>query len=139
LAHLSLKNEHLWACDVFDKQEKNIDGSGFGVKDYFISKTKQFGIDTDDITIYADSSLTLQESFLENLNLPKFRLISVDGGHSRQITFNDLTVVALNLVEGGIIILDDVSNTEWPGVIDGLHTWLLLYPDDFGCFFLWVQ
>ena len=49
----------------------------------------------------------------------KFRLFSVDGGHTRELTVNDLTVAASHLEEGGIIILDDITNLAWPQVIDG--------------------
>jgi hypothetical protein len=135
LAHLALEGEKYWACDVFGNQALNLDGSGFGNEGYFLSKTQAYGIFQEDLTVVSGSSLNLNEDFLKESSLDKFRLISVDGGHTRQTVFNDLTLAAINLAEGGIIILNDVNNHDWPGVIDGLITWLSIYPEKFGVFF----
>jgi hypothetical protein len=50
-----------------------------------------------------------------------FRLISIDGGHTAAITASDLATCEGALADGGIVILDDCFNGEWPGVIDGVH------------------
>ena len=134
LAHLAIGNENLWACDVFEQQSKNVDGSGFGVKSYFLKKCGEFGIVADEIDLFVGSSIELPIHFRQGTE--RFRLISVDGGHTRQITFNDLTIAAENLSPGGIIILDDVTNYNWPGVIDGMLSWLLVYHREFAPFFV---
>ena len=136
LAHMAAQDESLWACDVFDDQEKNIDGSGYGNYDYFLQKCKEFGISQSQIHIFRGSSAELDINFSEMEGISKFRIFSVDGGHTRQLTFNDLTIAASNLIEGGIIVLDDVTNLQWPGVIDGFLSWLVLFPEDFAPFFV---
>lgn len=136
LAHLAFEGDKLWACDVFEKQQsKNVDGSGFGVKAYFLDQCSKHGIPSNQISIYEGSSVELSLDFASQSQLHPFRIFSVDGGHTRQLTVNDLTIAAANLAPGGIIVLDDVLNIEsWPGVIDGLFTWLILHKTEFGPF-----
>lgn len=130
LAHLALEHEKLYACDVFGEQKLNLDGSGFGDFDAFKSACTKGGITPDAVTVEKRSSSSLP-------SLPyKFRLFSIDGGHTRELTVNDLTLVACHLQSGGIIILDDITNFEWPGVIDGFFTWMNYFPVEFAAFFV---
>jgi hypothetical protein len=130
LAHLALRNERIYANDVFEKQHLNIDGSGFGDFDAFVQSCASAGIDISTVSIDRGSSADLAE-------LPfMFRLFSVDGGHTRALTVNDLTLAACHLEHGGIIILDDITNFQWPGVIDGFFTWMNLFPIKFAPFFV---
>jgi len=131
LGHLQKVNEKLWACDVFENQKKNTDGSGFGNRDAFQKACRKNGIKDKDVHIHAGSSLELM-----SLKPFSFRLFSIDGGHSRILTVNDLTLAANHLVSGGVLILDDVLNFAWPGVIDGFFTWLHYFPVDFAPFFV---
>ena len=131
LGHLQKVNEKLWACDVFENQKKNTDGSGFGNRDAFQKACRKNGIKDEDVHIHAGSSLELT-----SLKPFSFRLFSIDGGHSRILTVNDLTLAANHLVSGGVLILDDVLNFAWPGVIDGFFTWLHYFPVDFAPFFV---
>ena len=131
LGHLQKVSEKLWACDVFDEQKKNTDGSGFGNRDAFQKACRENGISDKDVHIHVGSSLELK-----SLKPFSFRLFSIDGGHSRVLTVNDLTLAAHHLVSGGILILDDVLNFAWPGVIDGFFTWLHYFPVDFAPFFV---
>ena len=55
-----------------------------------------------------------------NHNLKQFRLFSVDGGHTLSLTYNDIFLAALNLAPGGIIVVDDIPNFDWWGVLDGV-------------------
>jgi len=45
------------------------------------------------------------------------RIFSVDGDHSYDGTMIDICVVVKRLIPGGIIILDDIHNTDWPEVL----------------------
>lgn len=49
-----------------------------------------------------------------------FRFISIDGGHTREIVYRDLSLAAEVLQRGGIIALDDAFNHTTPGVIEGI-------------------
>jgi len=133
---LALSGEILWACDGFEEQTKNVDGSGLGDKAYFLGKMNDFGIQRNSVRVHTKSSLELPINFTSIESINKFRLFSIDGGHTRSITFNDLTVASENLVEGGIMVVDDVPNLDWPGVIDGLLLWLGLTKDEYGPFFV---
>ena len=122
---------------MFDQQIKNVDGSGFGNKDYFLSKCREYGLNIDEIHLFTGSSAELSISFSKNENLNLFRLFSIDGGHTKDLTFNDLSIATFNLVSGGIIILDDVTNIDsWPGVIEGMLSWFTMFPGEFGPFFV---
>mmetsp|Transcript_7876 Transcript_7876/g.14948 ORF Transcript_7876/g.14948 Transcript_7876/m.14948 type:complete len:388 (-) Transcript_7876:362-1525(-) len=130
LAHLARIGERLWACDVFENQALNVDGSGFGDKQAFLRACETNGITQNMLDVVSGSSTDISNIALS------FRLISVDGGHTRELTFNDLTLAACHLEKGGIIILDDVTNLAWGGVIDAMFTWTHYFPVDFGPFFV---
>lgn len=131
MAHLSRAGEQLWCCDVFDDQKKNVDGSGFGVLSYFTKQCRTYGLDRVDVVATSSAALPQVKQG------QPFRLISVDGGHTRELTVNDLRFASRNLAEGGIIVLDDVFNVDgWPGVIDGLITFMSLSGVHVGPFFI---
>ena len=48
-------------------------------------------------------------------------MISIDGGHTADITAHDLATAEGALAEGGIVLLDDCFKEMWPGVINGVH------------------
>jgi type IV secretory pathway TraG/TraD family ATPase VirD4 len=48
------------------------------------------------------------------------RLFSIDGGHTEECTFNDICLAEGALDDRGVVILDDVFQPDWPGVISGL-------------------
>ena len=130
LAHLAKNHEKLWACDVFEDQALNVDGSGFGDRSAFERACQSNGIGNEDVDVNSGGSADITQ-------LPyRFRLFSVDGGHTRELTVNDLTVAASHLEEGGIIILDDITNLAWPGVIDGFFTWMSYFPQRYAPFFV---
>lgn len=52
------------------------------------------------------------------------RLISIDGGHTRQTTCNDLWIADRALQASGIAILDDLYRADWSGVTAGLARYL---------------
>lgn len=123
LAHLAMNNESLWACDVFEDQQLNIDKSGKGSYELFKQAIMTNGIEENDVQIIKGSSSDLN-SVLVNNSLPTFRIFSVDGGHTRQLTHNDLLLAAINLTPGGIIVIDDFPNFSWWGVLEGTFTTL---------------
>ncbi|KAL6049281.1 Cephalosporin hydroxylase [Balamuthia mandrillaris] len=124
LAHTALEGEPLFACDVFEQQNLNPDGSGLGDKAKFNKNLRIHGIDPESVHIYASSSLSLTPQYFQQQHLPRFRLFSVDGAHTVNFTFSDLHVAACSLVQGGIVALDDWNNLEWLGVNEGGHLFL---------------
>mmetsp|Transcript_23961 Transcript_23961/g.66555 ORF Transcript_23961/g.66555 Transcript_23961/m.66555 type:complete len:438 (-) Transcript_23961:452-1765(-) len=58
------------------------------------------------------------------------RMASIDGGHTGNITYHDLTLFNCALAEGGILWIDDFSHSYWPGVQDGTSRFFHLHPNN---------
>jgi SAM-dependent methyltransferase len=123
LAHLSRPGEKVTAIDVFDDQEKNLDGAGVGSLERLrknISAYAPPGLDYE--FIKADSiALTPVEKAKIMESRGPFRLFSVDGCHTAEHTFNDLLTAQDFLSPGGVLILDDFMQPHWPGVTEAVH------------------
>ncbi|MEX0685645.1 MAG: class I SAM-dependent methyltransferase [Balneolales bacterium] len=129
---LTNENEHSAAWDLFDQQNENYDQSGCGDLDQFRENLVNHGCDLDRITIAARNSMDLKtEDIIKNCN-GNPRLFSVDGGHTAEITYNDIGLAGQTICENGIIILDDFFNEAWPGVAEGTCRYMAespgLYP-----------
>eukprot|EP00971_Amphidinium_carterae_P246214 4889955-Amphidinium_carterae.1 len=48
----------------------------------------------------------------------RFRLFHIDGAHYLEAALHDITTVACSMVQGGVVLIDDVHNFGWPGVQD---------------------
>lgn len=120
LANLAVDGERAYAVDIFDDQHKNVDSSGKGDRAIF-ERNVSVHAPNARYQIFQESSLDLWGTAFEEL---KFRLFSIDGGHTTDITCNDLRIVEKVLIDGGIVILDDILNPGWPGVISGLFKYL---------------
>jgi hypothetical protein len=106
------------AIDVFGDQAANLDHSGKGDQAAFEGHLDRLGL-RESTEVIAASSLALEEQgFLEAGR--RFRMFSVDGGHTADVARNDLHLAERTIVEGGIVVLDDVLNRHWLGVISGL-------------------
>jgi Methyltransferase domain len=108
------------AVDLFADQVRNIDQSGSGNLEKFEKNIKQHS-DYNRVVIHAADSTELSSSSVIGLGGGPFRFISVDGGHTPEITAHDLATAEGALAAGGVIILDDCFNEFWPGVSDGVH------------------
>ena len=51
-------------------------------------------------------------------------MFSVDGAHTAAATRTDLGNAAACLTEGGVLVIDDVFNSDWPGVSEGFHSFM---------------
>ena len=79
----SLACEPAVAIDLFEDQAKNFDRSGMGSKVAFLQLAhSQLGMPEDAIEVFAGDSLALSGRQFAARGLPRFRLFSVDGGHS---------------------------------------------------------
>lgn len=52
------------------------------------------------------------------------RFISIDGGHTAEHTISDLILSNILINNEGIVILDDILNYHWTGVIEGAFRFL---------------
>lgn len=119
---LSRSPERAVAIDLFGDQHLNIDRSGAGDLARFRRNLEQHA-DTDRLVLQQGNSLDLTGADLVRLADGPLRLASVDGGHTAEIAAHDLATVEAALAEGGIVIVDDVFNEQWPGVGDGVRRW----------------
>jgi Methyltransferase domain len=120
LCLLAREGESAVAVDLFNDQHKNIDNSGEGNREKLQSNLRRYANVTR-VIFHQGDSLEINGNFLKGLADGVFRLISVDGGHTAEITSHDLATAEDALCEGGIIILDDCFNEMWPGVSDGVR------------------
>ena len=65
--------------------------------------------------------MDLSGAILTRLAEGPLRFVSVDGGHTAEITAHDLATAEASIAEGGIVVVDDVFNEPWPGVGDGVR------------------
>ncbi len=118
---LGSENEPAVAIDLFSHQELNVDRSGAGNLERFKQNLHRHVPDASRLIVHEGDSTKLTAAHLLSLCHGPFRLFSIDGGHTAEITAHDLTTAEGALGEGGIVILDDCFNEAWPGVSDGVH------------------
>lgn len=70
--------------------------------------------------VVADSLELTSERLAEAAGVSRFRFISIDGGHTKELVIRDLETAYPLLQSGGIIALDDAFNLGTPGVIEGI-------------------
>ena len=118
-------NEKSYAIDVFENQELNIDNSGQGSKTIFRKNLDLYDAHkgTNVEIIQGDSTDSALK--LESIIKPgSMRIISIDGGHTAEHTINDLNLAIHMLSNQGIVIIDDILNPYWLGVIEGVTHFL---------------
>ena len=114
------------ALDVFEQQEQNADHSGKGDRGRFEENLARWAPDVQ-VRVVACSSLEVStDSAREVFGRP--RMFSVDGGHTAEITRHDLELAEASIADGGIVVLDDMLNGHWLGVLTGTATYLLDQP-----------
>jgi hypothetical protein len=104
------------AIDIFENQSLNIDGSGKGDKEIFAQHVTKWANAPERVSILSSDSIDLHPNAL---GINTFGIISIDGGHTRNHTFNDLRIAQELLTPNGIIVLDDINNQDWCGVVTG--------------------
>jgi len=114
--------ETLIAIDLFDQQDLNTDGSGEGSLTAFQDHLRYL-FPQANVRIVTKSSLGIRGAEKEH-GLAGLRFFSIDGGHTRDLTLNDLEIADASLASQGIAVVDDVFNANWPGVASGLFAFL---------------
>jgi hypothetical protein len=118
-----------YAVDVFDDQFLNIDSSGRGSRAAFEENLKRCDLHGGQSTSIikgdsCDSSLNL----VSRIGAGTMRFISIDGGHTVEHTINDLVLSQQLINNQGVVILDDILNSHWLGVIEGVGEFLRTRP-----------
>jgi hypothetical protein len=121
VATLRGPGKRLYAVDVFEDQNKNVSQSGRGDRQVFEQNMLEFFGSLDFIRILCQPSAELRPEDLGR----SFSFCHVDGGHSRRETFTDLNLGHEILLPGGLLVLDDYFNMEFPGVCEGAVEFML--------------
>lgn len=116
-------DEASFAIDVFEQQDLNSDQSGRGDRVRFLENMRQWGVGDRRISIIARSSLEVRADDIIG-RCGRVRLASIDGGHTRECTINDLRLMEGVLAERGIVVVDDYFNCSWPDVSAGVAEYL---------------
>ena len=114
--------EEAVALDVFGDQQKNLDRSGKGDRAVFERNLETWAPGAAVRIVQASSLEVAPETARETFG--DVRMISIDGGHTAEVAEHDLWLAQACLVEGGIVILDDLLNPHWLGVVTGLAAYL---------------
>jgi hypothetical protein len=117
--------ERLGVCDLFSAQDRNVSRSGSGDREIFEQNVRGHvgrGLVVD---IHDRPSSTLTADLIGK----NYRLFHVDGGHDAHEALADLELAAKVTQPKGMIIIDDAFSATWPGVSEGLITFLQRHPD----------
>jgi Methyltransferase domain len=119
LAHLASPHEILGVCDVFDRQELNVDGSGGASRALFEKNMSMYAC-TASLRVFEkpSSQLTAEDT------TTTCRFFHIDGGHRPQDVYTDLESADRALLSDGVVAVDDVFNANWPGVSEGVYRFL---------------
>lgn len=124
--------ENSYAIDIFEDQHLNSDSNGGqgstdifkeNLKNYDNFKGKKVNIIKGDST-----SGKTQSEISSQIKPGSIRYFSIDGGHTKTHTLNDLKLAEKYVSDTGIVILDDITHPHWLGVMDGLVEYLRTFP-----------
>lgn len=126
-------NSHLYAIDIFDAQEGNIDQSGHGNKRIFLDNLDRFGIDRSRVVIDSRMSHDVRpDDILSSVGNARF--FHIDGGHHYDAVKNDLELAVAVLSYEGVVAIDDLFRPEWPEVSMAVFGATAFSEADFVCF-----
>ena len=116
IERLTPEHRHAFAVDIFTRQDLNVDRSGKGDLNIFRENTGNYCLDPKRIVIIESDSFDCRSLLPAALSLG---IISIDGGHTVQHTINDMAIAHDLVHPSGLVVLDDILNPGWPGVIEG--------------------
>jgi hypothetical protein len=129
LSLLRRPGERAVALDLFEDQDRNVDSSGRGDRERFVANLARHHPGAPDVVIHQGDSNDLDGGRLRELAGGPLRLISIDGGHTADVTEHDLTTATDALADGGVVVLDDLFNELFPAVSEGAQRFLRAHPD----------
>jgi tetratricopeptide (TPR) repeat protein len=127
LALLARPQERAIAIDVFDV-ERNYDSSGGSTTLEIVKKNySEFVGDPSEFHYIAKDSLFLtSEAIKKEFTTGNARVVSIDGAHGYLHTEHDMRLAESVLAPGGVVMVDDITNSGWPGVMEGVARYFLL-------------
>ena len=110
--------------DLFEPQQPYPYPSGKGNKDVVEPHLQAFGCDRSRITLQKTNSLDLTPEQIVSECGAHPRLFSIDGGHTTEVVFNDLTLAKQSISSQGVVILDDLFSEPFPEVGEGFYQFM---------------
>lgn len=126
---LAGSDENAVAVDLFEQQHLNDDRSGKGDLEILLSNLGTYAKDRTKLKLIKGDSTAIDATDVRSAAGGGLKLFSVDGGHTAQITCHDLMTACNSICDGGVIILDDYFNEEWPGVSEGTNRFFAVNKD----------
>lgn len=111
------------AIDLFEDQDRNIDGSGGGdPSSHFHNNLGFFDPHKGQNIKIVQGDSTSIETMREITD--KYSLFSVDGGHTFRHAYNDILIAERATADGGLILVDDFMRPDWPEVTEAVYKYL---------------
>ncbi len=108
-----------YVIDIFENQDKNLDGSGHGDLEKLKANLKKFRVDQERLVFDARPSNEVSpETILSSVGPARF--FHIDGGHHLEAIQADIALADKTVVDEGVIAIDDVFRPEWPEVSIGV-------------------
>lgn len=128
LGRMANVDEIVGVCDVFGAQQDNVDRSGEGSRDLFLANMRAHtAVPAERLSVFEKRSSTLTA----DETTTRCRFFHIDGGHRSEDVFADLVTADRAVLPDGVIALDDVFNSNWPGVGEGFYNFIASRPDAF--------
>jgi predicted O-methyltransferase YrrM len=123
LAHALAPGERALGVDLFEWPKPE-------VHDRFRANVARHGVPEGRVlTLKADSRDLTPERLMAPLGGKPYRLIHVDGEHSRTALLNDLALAKACLADGGLMVLDDMLHPGYPTLMVAVQQFLEANPE----------
>lgn len=128
VAQLRAPGARFVAVDTFGLPRADAAASGAmsGDEKALRANLARWGVDERDLRVIARDSRDLVPADIGE----GFAFCHVDGGHSAEETYHDLSLAAGVSVEGGLVAVDDHFNPSFPGVSEGSLRYLAEHPGE---------
>jgi hypothetical protein len=108
------------AIDLFEDDAMNASTRFGGRSRAFSTHATSLNVALKSTEVLKADSLTLTSDDILS-RVGKVRVFSVDGGHLYHHVAHDLPLAFATLAPGGVILLDDFCNSEWPEVTSATY------------------
>ena len=108
------------AIDLFEDDEVNASTRFGGRSRAFSTHAASLNVALESTEVQKADSMTLSSNDILG-RIGRVRIFSVDGGHLYHHVAHDLPLAFSTLAPGGVIIVDDFCNSEWPEVTSATY------------------
>jgi Methyltransferase domain len=112
--------ERSLAIDLFEDDEMNASTRYGGRNRALLTHAARLNVALESAEVQKADSLTLTSDDILS-RVGRVRIFSVDGGHLYHHVAHDLPLVFSTLAPGGVIVVDDFCNSEWPEVTSATY------------------